>query len=87
MILHRNKRREFIVDCIVLHCVELVSVATRHPNVPRISSLDDIVQSLHRLGNRGIVVESMALEDIDIVELEALKRVFDRIKNMLEPQK
>ena len=69
LILHRDKRRKLVGNCIVLHCLELVGVAARHPDVSCIAGFDYIMQSLHGLGDRSVVVEAMALDYVDIIEL------------------
>lgn len=66
-----------VVNRVVLHRVELPSVAAGHPDVTRIASFDDVVQSVHGLSSRRILVKAMALEDIDVIELESFKRMFD----------
>jgi hypothetical protein len=83
VVLHRDKWRELVIDRIVLHRVELVGVAARHPNISRISSLNDIMQSLHRLCNRCVGVKAVTLKDVDIVKLEPFKRVFDGFEDVL----
>ena len=70
MVLHRYERREFVRNGVVLHGMELIGVAARHADVPRVPSLNDIVQGLHGFGNGSIVVEPVALKQIDVVELE-----------------
>lgn len=85
-ILHRDKWRELVRDCVVLHLVELVGVAAGHSDVSNVSSLDDVVQGLHRFSNRCVFVETMALENIDIVKLEAIQRMLDRFEYMLYPK-
>ena len=47
MVLHRDKRRQVMRDRVVLHDVELPSVAARHANIASITRLNDIVESLH----------------------------------------
>jgi hypothetical protein len=64
--------------------VELVRVAARHPDVPSISCLYHIVKGLHGLLDRRVVVKAVALEDVDIVELESLERVLDGFEYMLQ---
>ena len=61
----------------------LPSVAATHANVSRVSRLDNVVQSLHRLLNRCVRVETVALQNIDVVELETLERLLYRIEDML----
>ena len=36
------------------------------------------MQSMHGLFNGRVVVESMALKDIDVIELKSFERVIDR---------
>lgn len=44
------------------------------------------MQSLHRLLNRRIRIEAVALQDVDIIKLEAFQRLLHRIKNVLQMQ-
>lgn len=62
----------------------LVGITRRHADVPDISSLDDIMQGLHRLLDRSVSVESMTLEDVDIVQSKTTQRVLHSIENMLQ---
>ena len=55
-----------------LHHGELVCPAAAHSDVPDKTLLYDPMKSLHCLFDRGVVVESMALEHIDIVESKPL---------------
>ena len=64
----------------------LPSVAATHAYVPDISRLDNIMQSLHRLLNRCVRIKAVALQDVDIVELETFQRLLHRIKNVLQMQ-
>lgn len=66
-ILHTDERRQLVIDRIILHCVELVGETRAHPNIADVSGLDDIVQRLHCLFDRSVVVEAVALEEIDVL--------------------
>ena len=55
-----------------LHDLELPRPATAHTDIPDPARLHHIVQSLHGLFDGRVIVEAVALEDIDIVELQAL---------------
>lgn len=57
-----------------LHSVELPSIAATHSNVTHPARLDNIVKSLHSLFNGCIVVEPVALKDIDVIGLETFER-------------
>jgi len=72
MVLHGDERGEPVRDRVVLHGMELIRVARAHADIPHIPSLDDIVKSLHSFFNWGGVVEAMALQQINIIKLEAL---------------
>jgi hypothetical protein len=47
------------------------------------TSLDDIVKGLHGLFDRGVPVEAVTLEDIDVVELQAFETVLNRVEDVL----
>ena len=66
-VLHRDERRELIIDRVVLHRLKLIGVAARHPNVADVASLDDIMEGLHCLFNRSFRIETMALEHVYVV--------------------
>jgi hypothetical protein len=51
--------------------------ARGHADVSNVTGLHDVVECLHGLLNRCIVVEAMALENVDVVKLEALQAVLD----------
>lgn len=71
---------------LTLHLVELPRIAARHANVARIPRLHDIMQRLHRLLDRRFIIEAVALEDVDIVELQALERRLDAVEDVLAAQ-
>ena len=52
---------------LTLHELELVCPATAHPDVPNQTGLNYIMQCLHRLLDGSVVVEPMALKDVDVV--------------------
>ena len=69
------------VDCVELaddlvenmkYARTLPGVAAAHADVPYLAALNDIVQRLHRLLDGCLVVEAMALQQVDVVDLEAL---------------
>ena len=45
------------------------------------------MQGLHRLFNRCLRIEAVALQHIDVVELQAFERLLHRIKNMLQRER
>ena len=61
----------------------LPSVAAAHPYIPDVSCFDDIVQGLHRLLNWCLRIEAVALQHVDVIELEAFERFLHRVKDML----
>lgn len=92
-----------------LHLMELVRVTRAHADVSAVAGLDDVVERVHRLLDRCVIVESgrqlttlytvsqlymrnelcdlpVALQDIDIVELQPLKGRLDRVKDVLPAQ-
>lgn len=71
-------------ESLTLHELELPCPATGHANVPDPTSLYDIVKRLHRLLDGRLVVESVTLENVDVVEPEPLERALDRGKDALE---
>jgi hypothetical protein len=66
-----------------LHDAELPRPTRAHPDVPDVAGLDDVVEGLHGLLDRGVWIEAMALQDIDVVQLESLERCFDRVEDVL----
>jgi hypothetical protein len=56
-----------------------VSPAKTKKGDGRKAYLDDIVQGLHRLFNGGLLIEAMALQQIDIIELEPPERMVCRL--------
>ena len=87
MVLHTDEWREVVVDGIVLHGMELIGVATGHADVARVSGLDHVVQRLHGLGDGGIIVEAVALKDVDIVELKTLQGPLNGLEDVLTQRK
>ena len=77
-------------QAVIVHKPERVrtlpSVAATHAYVPNVSRFDYIMQSLHRLLNRRIRIEAVALQDVDIIKLEAFQGLLHRIKNVLQMQ-
>ena len=68
---------------LTLHGAELPGVARAHANVADVSRLDDVVERLHRLLDRRIIVEPMALKNVNVVELQTLQAVLDALKDVL----
>ena len=62
----------------------LPSEAATHAYVPDVSRLDNIMQSLHRLLDRCVRIEAVALQDVDVFKLETIQRLLHRIKNVLQ---
>ena len=69
---------------LTLHELELPCPATAHSNVPDPSLLDDPMQSLHGLLDRSVLVESVALKEIDVIESKSLERSLDGSDDSLE---
>ena len=42
------------------------------------------MQSLHRLLDRSVRVETVALQNVDVVELETLERLLYRLEDVLD---
>lgn len=83
MVLHRDKRCQVVGDGVVLHREELVCIARAHSNVANVARFDNIVQSLHRFFDRCLRVEAMALEDVNVVEIEPFQTSLDAVKDVL----
>lgn len=66
--------------------MELPSVAARHSNVANFSRLNNIVESVHNFRNFDRIVESMALEYVNVVRLEALEAGIDGVEDVLAAQ-
>lgn len=86
MVLHRDEGSQVVGDRIVLHRVELIRIARAHSDVADVARFDHIVQSLHSFLDRGLIIEAMALKDVDIVEIESLQASLDAIKDMLSTE-
>lgn len=54
--------------------MELPSITATHSNVAHPARLDNIVKGLHSLSNGCLVVEPVALKDIDVIGLETFER-------------
>jgi hypothetical protein len=63
--------------------VELPRPAGAHPDIPHIPSLYDIVERLHGLLNRRVGVKAVALQKVNVIQLEPLERGFDGVEYML----
>lgn len=62
---------------LTLHQLELPRETTAHSNIPHRTRLHDVMQSLHGLFDGRLIIEAVALQDIDVVKLKAVQRVFD----------
>ena len=61
----------------------LPSVAATHANVSGISGLDNVMQSLHRLLDWCVGIKPVALQDVDIIELQTLEGLLYGVEYML----
>ena len=68
-----TKVSKAVVDLKLEQVRTLPSVAATHAYVPNVSRFDYIMQSLHRLLNRRIRIEAVALQDVDVVKLKAFQ--------------
>ena len=68
---------------LTLHGVKLVRKTAAHTDIPHPPLLHHIVQRLHRLFDRRLGVKAVALQEIDIVELQSFQRGLDRVENVL----
>ena len=59
-------------------------MAAAHAYVPHVSRLDNVMQGLHYLLEWRVTVETVALQYVDVIELEAFERFLHRVKNMLQ---
>jgi hypothetical protein len=66
-----------------LHDAELPRPTRAHPDVSDVAGLDDVMEGLHGLLNGGIWVETMALQDIDVVQLKSLQRGLNGVEDVL----
>lgn len=71
---------------LTLHRMELPRSTTAHSDISHQARLDNIVKSLHGLLDRGVRVKSVALQDVDVVQAETLKRFLHSSKDVLAIQ-
>src|SRR5215831_13214862 len=83
MVLHRHELRPAVLLRDRQHLRELPGIHARRPNVARLSGAHDVVERLHRLFYRRVVIEAMDLIQIDVVHAETTKRRVDAVEQML----
>jgi len=86
MFLHRDERRELVLDGIVLHGMELVRPTGVHADVSHVSSLDYIVKRLYHLFNWSLQVKTMALQNVDVIKLQPFQAYLYPIKYVFTAQ-
>lgn len=64
----------------------LVGIARAHADIANIARLHDIMQCLHRLLDRRIIIEAMAPVQVDVIQLEALQTSLDGSEYILSAQ-
>ena len=69
-----------------MHSVELPSITATHSNVMYPTRLDDVVKGLHCLFDGGLLIEPMALKEVDVIGLETFKGQFHRVEDVLVRQ-
>jgi hypothetical protein len=83
MVLHADELGPAILFCYELHLRKLYSPHGACADVVHLAGPDQIVQRLHCLLNRGMRIESMDLQKIDVVGIEAPERSMDLIEDGL----
>lgn len=66
-----------------LHLSELHSPHAAGTDVPDFSALDEVVQRLHGLLDRYVDVETVDLQEIDVLEVQTLERCVDGVEDGL----
>jgi len=74
VVLHRDKLRPAVLLRRELHRGELIGPHRRSAQVPNFAALDQVMKCFHGLFNRYTGVESVDLEEVDIVSLKASQR-------------
>ena len=69
-----------------LHHGELVRPHGAGSDVPHLAQLDEIVQRLHGLFDRGRPIEAMNLEEIDVIGVQSLQTRVDGVEDTLAGQ-
>lgn len=77
MVLHGHELRPAVPLGGVLHLGELPGVHRTGPDVADLARLDQVVQRLHRLLDRGVRVEAVDLVEVDVVGAQAPQAVVD----------
>ncbi len=79
MVLHRHERRlrNALRPC------ELPGVHAARPDVASLAGLDDVVERLHRLGDRRQRIPAMDLVEVDVLVPQPLERGVDRGHDVL----
>ncbi len=77
VVLQCGKKRQPVTLRTDLHVVELVAVHRRSSDGANLAGLDERVECLHRLLDRGFVVEAVDLVEVEVVRPKAAKRPFD----------
>jgi len=55
--------------------------------IERLAALDDVVHRPDRLFDRSVGIGAMAIDEVDVVQLQALQRAVDRIEQVLAVQR
>ena len=77
LVLHRDEQGPTVQVSGVLHLGELPGIHRRRAEIADLPRLDEVVQRLHRLLDRGVGVEAVDQVDIDVVSVEASQRGVD----------
>ena len=86
LVLHRDEPRPAAEVGGVLELGELPRVHRGRAEVADLARLDDVVQRLHRLLDRGVGVEAVDLVEVDVVGAEPRERGVDLLEDRLARQ-
>lgn len=81
MILHANELGPPILLRHKLHLRKLHRPHTTRTNIPDLPALDQIMQSLHCLLDRRVLIESVDLQQVDVVRFQARERFIDGVED------
>lgn len=81
-VLHRDELGPPVHARRVLVLEQLVRPHRRRPDIPHLARLYDIVQRLHGLLDRRVGVEAVDLQQVHIVQVEALKTSLHALENV-----
>jgi len=77
VVLHADELRPTVEFGGVLRLAELPGPHRRRPDVANLARLDHVVQGLHRLLDRSVMVEPVDLVEVDVVGAQPAQAVVD----------